>query len=505
MSEPVNVEELKRGGLVKLKEKDMFSVWVKTSCCNLNFRQLRKLAEITDKYARGYLLFTTRQIPIIPFVHIRDVEPVKVELGEVPLQLDRCGPRVRNINVCYEDKICPEAVTNSISLAEKLESFFQDPILHKIKIGVSGCSKDCTLTRFLTDIGFIGIATEGQKYDAYLGGRLGLDPFVGIRMAESLSEREAISFVRNYFELLRRAGKPGERSADLIKRLGVEAVKAEINRDLHREQPFPPGQCQNKLSQNESDRSILRLRATCGEVTSKQLVKIADIAERYGEGIIHFVVRGSPEIPGIDKSQLDNIRVELAEVGLEVLDGKGIGNLQSCFGSYCTESLVDPQSLLRRIEKRVAGLGVNDQDINISAAGCPNSCGIAQLNDIGFHGALEPEVDTSACTGCAICAAICRRKAIEIRNDLAVIDQEKCAHCGCCVSACPSGGMREKRRGFAVLVGFDQKNARLAHKVAEFVSEDEAFKIAEDFLKARKASSIPVTCRASKKYRGTYD
>ena len=85
----VNVEELRRGGVIALKEKDMFSLWVKTSCCNLNSRQLRKLADITDKYGRGIVLFSTRQIPIIPFILLKDVEAAKKELAEVEMELDR--------------------------------------------------------------------------------------------------------------------------------------------------------------------------------------------------------------------------------------------------------------------------------------------------------------------------------------------------------------------------------------------------------------------------------
>jgi len=42
----IDVEELKRGGVVKLKEEDMFSLWVKTACCNLTSNQLRKVADI---------------------------------------------------------------------------------------------------------------------------------------------------------------------------------------------------------------------------------------------------------------------------------------------------------------------------------------------------------------------------------------------------------------------------------------------------------------------------
>jgi dissimilatory sulfite reductase (desulfoviridin) alpha/beta subunit len=67
--------------------------------------QLRDLADITERYARGIVLFSTRQIPIIPFVKLADVDEVKRRLSAIYLELDRCGPRVRNINVCYD---CPE-------------------------------------------------------------------------------------------------------------------------------------------------------------------------------------------------------------------------------------------------------------------------------------------------------------------------------------------------------------------------------------------------------------
>ncbi len=483
----LDIEELKRGGLVKLKGKDMFSLWVKTSCCNLNSAQLRKLAEIAERYARGFLLFTSRQIPIIPFVNIKDVDEVKRELDKVYLELDRCGPRVRNINVCYEDKICPEAVTNSLSLGEKLDNFFRDPILHKIKVGVSGCQKDCIISRVLNDISFIGNEAGGVKgYDVYVGGRLGVNPFVGVKMAENLSEDEAVRFVRNYFDLLRASGKPGERAADIIVRLGADSVRRELNKDLRQKIPVKPVRCESRLGKSSRDKTILRVRATCGEVTSKQVLRIADIADRYGKGFVHFAVRGSPEIPGVNQKDLRSIRAELKEDGLQILD-RGIDNIQSCFGNYCTESLADPQTLLRRIEKKVEELGLNNLNITISASGCPNSCGIAHLSDIGFHGAIEPEVCVNNCNGCGLCLAVCKRKAIEV-NDVAAIDKEKCRHCGACVAICPANAIAAKRQGFTALAGFrGGEETRLGEVIAEFLSQEEAFRLAEHYLRLAKS------------------
>ena len=57
---PADLEELKKGGVVKLKGKDMFSVWVKAVCDNMDAVKLRKVAEIAEKYAKGVILFTSR-------------------------------------------------------------------------------------------------------------------------------------------------------------------------------------------------------------------------------------------------------------------------------------------------------------------------------------------------------------------------------------------------------------------------------------------------------------
>ncbi len=486
-----NVGELRSRGVVKLKEPDMFALWVKTACCNLTSRQLKKLADISEQYARSYLLFTTRQIPMIPFVNIKDVEKVRAELSEVQLMLDRCGPTVRNVNVCYDDKICPEAVTNSLSLGEKLDHFFNVPMGHKVKLGVAGCKKDCIVSRVLTDVGFIAVENDGNKgCDAYVGGRLGVKPFVGVKMADCLSEEECVRFVQNYFDLLSKEGKPDERGADIIARLGVQRVKQELNKDLLRDPAVAPIKCETRLSEKETRKSILRIRATCGEVTADQVRKIADIAEKYGSGFVHFAVRGSPEIPCVDERHLDKIRQELRQAGMEILD-RGIDNLQSCYGNYCTESNADPQSLLSRIEKLVKDLELNDLNIKISAGGCPNSCAVVHLNDIGFYGVAEPEVDATKCVGCELCVPVCKRKAIEVRDGVVVINQEECRRCGLCITVCPFNALVEKRRGFAALVGGRTgQDTRLGQVIAEFLSEDEALQITERCLRILKERKV---------------
>ncbi|NIA18536.1 MAG: 4Fe-4S dicluster domain-containing protein [Simkaniaceae bacterium] len=490
-----NIETLRKSGIVKLKGENMFSIWVKTACCNLNSKQLRKLADISDKYARSFLLFSSRQIPIIPHIHWDDVEDVKNELANVELELDRCGPRVRNINVCYDDKVCHEAVTNSIALAEKLEVFFRDTVLHKIKIGVAGCKKDCIISRVLNDISFVGVGANGSTayYDVYVGGRLGLKPFIGVKMAEYLPDDQAVQFVQNYFDLIKSEGKPGDRSADLIKRLGKEDVRQKLNRNLQTESAFTIINCKNKINETEPDAIILKIRATCGEVTSPQLRKIADVAEQYGKGIIHFGVRGSPEIPGVDKKSLGEIKRELTKVDLQTLD-QGIDNIQACFGEYCTESVVNNQSLLQKIDGKIATLKLNNQNIKISGSGCPNSCGIAHINDLGFLGEVKPGVDDDNCVGCEICVPVCKVDAMEIAGSVVTIDYDTCKHCGQCISSCPFDAIIEEQKGFTILAGGKEgEDTRFGKVLAEFLSEEEALSIIETYLTIMKETNANVS------------
>ena len=479
----LDVNELKKLGMVPLKEKDMFSIWVKTESCNLSSKQLRKVADITDKYARGFLLFTSRQIPIIPFVNVAHIFDVKRELAEAEMGMDHNGPIVRNLNICYSDKICDDAVVNCIPLGEKLEKFFGSQLAHKIKIGVVGCGKDCVMSRVLNDLSLVGVDDGKEKsYEAYVGGRLGVNPFVGVKIADHLTEDACVNLVQNYFDLLAAEGIKGERAADVIKRLGIDKFKAKLTRDLGRNATMPAVHYSTDQERQHPDTTVLKIRAVCGEVATEQVRKIADIAEKYGEGTIHFAVRGGPEIPNTRIKSIPAIRKELTAVNLHLLEDD-VENMQSCFGDYCSEGLFNPQALLKRIEKRINELKIKDLKITVSAAGCPSSCGIAHLSDIGFHGVMIPVVDNALCTGCGTCVTACKRKTIQVKDKKAVIEMKNCAFCGACRSACPQKAIKEKRKGIAVLLGGrGEPGTQLGTTIAQFVSEAEAFEIADNLL-----------------------
>jgi len=57
---------------------------------------------------------------------------------------------------------------------------------------------------------------------------------------------------------------------------------------------------------------------------------------------------------------------------------------------------------------------------------------------------LVPRLTESLCTGCGICAKVCRFGAIVALRGVISIDSQICKGCGRCVSACPAGALYEE-------------------------------------------------------------
>jgi Fe-S-cluster-containing hydrogenase component 2 len=60
---------------------------------------------------------------------------------------------------------------------------------------------------------------------------------------------------------------------------------------------------------------------------------------------------------------------------------------------------------------------------------------------------FEAHVKSEDCTGCSICAdERCPMKAIEMKDDVAVVNVEECIGCGLCVTGCPVGAIELQER-----------------------------------------------------------
>ena len=152
----VDYAVLKKGGFMRQKQKNHFSLRLAVVGGNLTVENLRKIADVAETYGDGHVHLTSRQSVEIPFIKLEQVDEVKEELAKGDCKPGVCGPRVRTITACQGNQICPSGNIDSYDIAKKLdERYFARELPHKFKFGVTGCQNNC-LKAEENDVGIKG-------------------------------------------------------------------------------------------------------------------------------------------------------------------------------------------------------------------------------------------------------------------------------------------------------------------------------------------------------------
>ena len=144
------------------------------------------------------------------------------------------------------------------------------------------------------------------------------------------------------------------------------------------------------------------------------------------------------------------------------------------------EALLASKDLKSFLRKRVEGPLKMHHEFRASISDCPNSCSRPQIADVGLVGACVPEMTGEACTECGACVAACKEKAIALQEGRPVIDASKCLFCAQCVRDCPTGTLKEGKRGYRIFIGGKLgRHPRLARALPGTHSLEETLKIVE--------------------------
>ena len=244
----------------------------------------------------------------------------------------------------------------------------------------------------------------------------------------------------------------------------------------------------------ERGKSGARLRVPAGDLPTDVMPIIKKVAEKYGKGFIHLTTRQGIEIPHIDLKDILQIKEELApvvkrlqeKIGTKAFkDGKdgyksvGTRNFVSCVGSQiCSFANCDSSALAERIEREFFEMTFH---VKIGITACPNDCARARVMDIGIIGVVEPIHDLYRCVGCSRCADTCQGfcGAIDMVNEKAVRNEEKCIFCGECIKVCPTHSWKRGMESYHMVVGgrMGKRDPRIAMSLVEFVDEDTVIEI----------------------------
>jgi anaerobic sulfite reductase subunit C len=282
----VDLKALKAGGFIKQKQADLFVIRLRTPLGDISGEQLKKVAEVSEKYGNKKLHLTVRQGIEIPFIHLKDFDAAKTELSEAGLALGACGPRVRVVIGCPGAAVCRNGLTDTYSLGKKLDDYYfgRGDIPHKFKIAVTGCPRACAKPQE-NDVGFMGVVkavlqetdekeciscglceevcpsgairmvngkpeidqdkcfhdgdcisvcptevliTERKGWRVFVGGRFGRRPKLGQTYEDFISDDRAFELVEKFIQAFAHLADKGERLGAMIDRLSLNKFREEV-------------------------------------------------------------------------------------------------------------------------------------------------------------------------------------------------------------------------------------------------------------------------------------
>ncbi len=239
------------------------------------------------------------------------------------------------------------------------------------------------------------------------------------------------------------------------------------------------------IEQRQKGYYALRIRTQAGNMTTGQLRKVTELADKYAKGQVHFTTRQSVEIPWVREKDYATIRRELKDAHLlSAVCGSRMRTIVACPGaSVCRYGLVDTVSLAKKLDEIFVGRELPSKT-KMGISGCANSCGKPQENDIGLQGVIQP-ILTEGCIGCGVCSMLCKAEAVKLENDEPVFTREKCIGCGRCMNICPERAIEAKHCGYNLYIGGKiGRFPQLGVKVVEGIDENEVVSYLEAVLQA---------------------
>ncbi|MGL6023514.1 MAG: sulfite reductase subunit C, partial [Cetobacterium sp.] len=224
-------------------------------------------------------------------------------------------------------------------------------------------------------------------------------------------------------------------------------------------------------------KTALRVRVPGGEITAELLLKVSEVASKFGNGKVHITTRQGFEIKGIDITAIDEVNKEIQSLidGFEINQPNGAGNgypaagtrnITACIGnSVCPKAQYNTTDFAKKIEKEVFP---HDFHFKIALTGCPNDCIKSRMHDFGIVGMAMPLYEKERCVSCGACVKKCKglsTGALRAENYTVVREHSKCIGCGECVINCPtSSWVRSDKKYYrlAIMGRTGKKNPRLA-------------------------------------------
>jgi sulfite reductase (NADPH) hemoprotein beta-component len=419
----------------------------------LSSKQMRMLADIAEKYDRGYGHFTTRQNIQYNWPKLEDVPDILDDLASVEMHaIQTSGNCIRNVTADHFAGAAADEIEDPRVYAEIMRQWSS---LHpefsflprKFKIAITGAPNDRAAVRF-HDIGLQIRRNEAGEvgFEVIVGGGLGRTPVIGTTIRKFLPKQHLLSYLeailRVYNQLGRRDNLYKARIKILVQQTGAEAFKDLVEDEwlqikdgaltlpaeeiAHIENYFAPPAFET-LDANQAafearrfeDRDFARWvrsnvtahRASgyaCvtvslkpegeapGDASAEQMRGVADLAERLSFDEIRVSHEQNLVLPHVKLTDLAEVWETLVAHGLGTPNVGLVSDIIACPGlDYCNLANARSIPVAQRITQRFSDLKRQHEigDLKIKISGCINACGHHHVGHIGILGVDKKGVE----------------------------------------------------------------------------------------------------------------
>ncbi|HEU5191853.1 MAG TPA: nitrite/sulfite reductase [Methylomirabilota bacterium] len=374
--------------------------------------QLRAIAGLAERYARGVADITVRQNIQLHWVEIENLPAIIRTLDAVGITtLGTCGDVTRNITGCPLAGADADEIADTSSLVESATAmlngaaeFYNLP--RKYKVTITGCRVWCSYPE-INDVGLTAFRhphTGETGFSLRVGGGLSTEPHLGPRLNVFVPWERALAVLKAVTEIFRdsdvlRQHREKARLKFLFLQHGwtADRFRAEIERRLGA--PLPPAAPETPPEDVYRDHvgvhpqkqpglfsagvSIVR-----GRITPAEMRAAAALAERHGSGALRTTHMQNLVVLDVPRASLAGLRREAEAAGLALEASPFRRGTVACTGSeFCKIALTETKGfaarLVEELEARMPGF---DQHLKLHVTGCPNSCGQHWIADIGLEG-----------------------------------------------------------------------------------------------------------------------
>src|SRR6266404_8564972 len=234
---------LVRGTYGQRQADDAQMLRVKIPQGALTSEQLEALADVADRYSRGFGHITTRQNVQFHFVKLHDAEPAMRLLADAGVTTrEACGNSVRNITTCPYAGVAADERFDVTPYAEGLTRYLlrhplSSTLPRKFKIAFEGCATDHVGTP-INDLGFRAVLGPdgGRGFRVTAGGGTAIMTTSAGLLHEFLPASEIFRVAEAVLRVFARLGdyqhKQRNRMKFMIKELGWTRWREEYEREL---------------------------------------------------------------------------------------------------------------------------------------------------------------------------------------------------------------------------------------------------------------------------------